>query len=143
MTTAKVTTNAAQVKTRMKNRGKAAENEIKRLLVAATDRVHATVINGISKQGRGRWYGKHQASAAGDYPATDLKGLRMNMSKQMDLVNKIGRVTSSANYSKHLEYGTVNMAPSPFMVPSLEKNRAILMLSFRDAGLLRKGGKSG
>lgn len=63
----------------------------------------------------------HVASAAGDAPNTDSG----------DLANDIGvdpkgigfEVISGSAYSEDLEFGTVNMAARPFMVPAAEKSR--------------------
>lgn len=138
-----VTTNSAEVKKRMIKREKIAEKQILRLLQRGVDRVESTVIVGLHGGPKsGATYTRrsvtHKASAAGQYPATDTGFLASNISSSLDKKRKIGRVTSSANYSKHLEYGTKDMAARPFMFPSLEKNRRKILSWFKDAGLLRR-----
>jgi HK97 gp10 family phage protein len=49
----------------------------------------------------------------------------------------IGQIRSSAPYSKHLEFGTVNIMPRPFMQPALEKNKAKIKRKFNQ-GILDK-----
>ena len=138
-----VTTNSAEVKKRMIQREKIAEKEILRLIQRGVGRVESTVIIGLHGGPKsGATYTRrsvtHTASAAGEYPATDTGFLASNISSSLDRKRKIGRVTSSANYSKHLEYGTKDMAARPFMFPSLEKNRKKILGWFKDAGLLRR-----
>ena len=55
-----------------------------------------------------------------------------------DIRGNTGIVTSSAPYSKHLEYGTQNMKARPFMFTSLEKNRRRILKMFKEARLLRR-----
>lgn len=138
-----VTTNSAEVNKRMKKRVEVTEKQILRLLQRSVDRVESTVIVGLHGGPKsGATYTRrsvtHQASAAGQYPATDTGFLASNISSSLDKKRKIGRVTSSANYSKHLEYGTKDMAARPFMQPSLEKNRRKIFNLFKNAGLLSR-----
>jgi len=78
----------------------------------------------------------HQSSARGEYPATDTGFLVANIAyKARDF---IGKVTSSAPYSKYLEYGTTSMSARPFMFPSLEKNRRKILKMFKDASLISR-----
>tara|TARA_R110000824_G_scaffold37643_1_gene115718 strand:+ start:1940 stop:2248 length:309 start_codon:yes stop_codon:yes gene_type:complete len=78
----------------------------------------------------------HQSSAGGQYPATDTGFLVANIAYMV--TNFVGRVTSSAPYSKYLEYGTTSMSARPFMFPSLEKNRMKILNMFKAIGLLRR-----
>lgn len=64
----------------------------------------------------------HQASAPGQPPANDLGNLAANIASQP--TKKTGgvlikTVSSKAEYSAALEFGTPNIAPRPFMRPSL------------------------
>ena len=48
----------------------------------------------------------------------------------------VGQIISSAPYSKHLEFGTVNMTERPFMQPALQKNKRKIENLFRK-GILK------
>ena len=134
----KVTTNANEVGKRMINRGVAAEKLIKQLIYKATSSVEKDVKLGINT---GPASGKRRrddsrASAPGEYPMADKGELAGKVS--FDIRGNTGIVTSSAKYSKHLEYGTQKMKARPFMFPSLEKNRARILKMFKEARLLRR-----
>ena len=132
-----VRTNAKDVAKRLNQREERAEKDITRLILKSVNMVHATVINGIQgppATGRKR----PDASAAGEYPMTDQGTLVQNISKHLSTTGFTGRVTSSAEYGPHLEFGTMNMLPRPFMQPSLEKNRRKILQGFKDAKLLRR-----
>jgi HK97 gp10 family phage protein len=68
---------------------------------------------------------EHQASAPGEPPATDTGALIA--SGRADAVMGPrwvrGVVEFKAPYAVHLEYGTRNMAPRPFLNPAIERNR--------------------
>lgn len=134
----KVTTNANEVGSRMINRGNATERIVKELIFKAVILVEKDVKIGINTgpaTGRLRRDGS-RASAEGEYPMADTGELASKIS--FDIRGNTGIVTSSAPYSKHLEYGTQNMRARPFMFPSLEKNRRRILKMFKDARLLRK-----
>lgn len=82
----------------------------------------------VSAPGRGRRYrrgkkGIHIASAPGDTPAPDYGDLKKKMTHEVisqgDTI--IARVTSTQNYSLHLELGTERIAPRPFLRPLVER----------------------
>lgn len=135
-----VRTNAKDVAKRLSKREERAEKDITRLILKSVNMVHATVINGIQgppATGRMRPDGS-RASAAGEYPMTDQSTLVQNISKDIATTGFTGRVTSSAKHGPHLEFGTMNMLPRPFMQPSLEQNRRKILQGFKDAKLLRR-----
>lgn len=69
----------------------------------------------------------HQASAAGEYPATDTGFLVNNIHVKLYGQKSFGAfIESRAPYSKFLEYGTVNMAARPFLKPALEATRPLV-----------------
>tara|TARA_Y100000361_G_scaffold95500_1_gene85453 strand:+ start:4249 stop:4674 length:426 start_codon:yes stop_codon:yes gene_type:complete len=139
MTRLKVTTNSNELSKRFEKRADVAEKDVLKLIQSAVDMVHSSVINGIQGPPKtGRTYGNHIASAKGEYPATDTGFLVQNISKQLNRTQFEGKVTSSAQYGVHLEYGTRNMDARPFMFPSLEKNRRKILQRFKDAKLLRR-----
>lgn len=65
----------------------------------------------------------HQASAAGEPPATDTGALASSISHRITDEGLSAEVGSDSAYAKFLEYGTVNMEPRPFLIPSVESNR--------------------
>jgi len=139
--TVKIKTNYLDVRHRLKRREKVAKKDIQSLIATATMDVRKTVVEGIQGPPKtGRTYTRrtvtHKASAPGEYPATDTGNLVSKIS--MIVQPFLGEVTSSAEYSKHLEYGTTYMQARPFMFPSLESNRRQIVQKFKKAGLLRK-----
>lgn len=68
----------------------------------------------------------HQASAPGEPPATDTGRLVTSIVSDVERDGRsvVGIVEARTEYAVHLEYGTRNMAPRPFMLPALERNRA-------------------
>jgi|TARA_R100000773_G_C4221176_1_gene120144 HK97 gp10 family phage protein len=65
----------------------------------------------------------HQASASGQFPASDTGFLANNIVTNLQGNGLEGEVISQAEYSQYLEYGTSKMGARPFMQPSLEQNR--------------------
>jgi HK97 gp10 family phage protein len=63
----------------------------------------------------------HQASAPGEAPASDTGALWKNITAEID--GKQAAITSNAEYSAALEFGTERIRPRPFMVPAMEKAR--------------------
>ena len=65
----------------------------------------------------------HQASASGQFPASDTGFLANNIVTSIQANGLEGEVISQAEYSQYLEYGTSKMGARPCMQPSLEQNR--------------------
>jgi len=74
----------------------------------------------------------HQASAAGEYPASDTGNLASNINVQIQTGGLSGTVESKAGYSSMLEYGTSKMAARPFMQPSAERARPYIRKKFTE-----------
>ena len=109
-------------------------------ILNSTDAVRNTVVDGIArgvKTGRDRGDGSI-ASAAGEYPATDTGFLVSNVSTKVTTEGEtvIGQIISAAPYSKHLEFGTRNMAARPFMQPSLDRNAKKIKEIFVREGII-------
>lgn len=97
---------------------------------AMLTRTHA--IRLIQQPGSGRVYTRapgsnrsreHQASAPGEPPATDTGILAGAMYVQRARGTKLSAEVGPADkvqYGKHLEYGTRNMAPRPFLKPAFD-----------------------
>lgn len=92
------------------------------------NQVRETAVRGIMQGNKtGRVYRRgnvvHQASASGEYPASDEGMLVNKITTQLALDQLSGDVISRAEYSYALEFGTRKMGARPFMQPSLEQNR--------------------
>jgi len=112
---------------------------------SATLLVQNTAKESLGRKGTGRVYEKynqrrtHQASVAGEPPATDTGFLRSNITMKVKKGSNgaiVGQIVSAAPYSQALEFGTTTMMPRPFMSPALEKNRRKIVKLFKDKGVL-------
>ncbi len=67
----------------------------------------------------------HVPSQPGQPPNADTRHLDSNIETELDASNQnpTVTVTSRAEYSAALEFGTSKMAERPFMRPAVEKNR--------------------
>ena len=64
----------------------------------------------------------HQASAPGQYPASDTGQLNSNIRIEPPTAGSLtGRVGTKIMHGRHLEFGTVKMAARPWLMPSFEK----------------------
>jgi len=121
------------------------ENKVKEYVTRATLMVQNTAEESIQAGGSGKSYKKynprrtHTASAPRQPPATDtgflVSQITMNVKTRAD-GSVVGQIISSAPYSKHLEFGTVNMQPRPFMQPALMKNKRKIQAMFK-RGILK------
>lgn len=88
---------------------------------------HASAVQGIQRGPKsGRVYRRgnvtHQASAPGQYPASDTGRLASNVEFRLPtLENLTGLVGTNIEYGPHLEFGTSRMAARPWLLPSFEK----------------------
>lgn len=76
----------------------------------------------------------HQASAAGEAPATDTGNLVNNIAVTFDEDGFGANVESNAEYSAALEFGTTTMAARPFMHPAKEEARPAVQRMLQDIG---------
>ena len=74
-------------------------------------------------QSKGRTYGKHTASVAGNPPNSDTEFLANNIFMVLDADKLGGSVESRADYSGFLEFGTSKMGARPYLQPALEENK--------------------
>ena len=94
---------------RAQSRAKSAVNELRN-----------SAITTLSKDGTGRRYGKHIASAPGQTPAPDTGSLRMRWRQfvfaepNLNGIKITVRIKSDVKYSEFLEKGTRKMAARPF-----------------------------
>ena len=81
-------------------------------------------------QSKGRTYGKHTASVAGNPPNSDTGFLASNIFMVLDADKFGGSVESRADYSGFLEFGTSKMGARPYLQPALEENRPKIIRMF-------------
>ena len=119
-------------------------NDILRTLTGNTDKVLKGIALMVETEAKismagpqsGAMYGKHRASAPGDPPAIDTGALAGSIYTATYTENKppaeatqvlpapernTVHVGPAVEYAEYLEFGTVNMAPRPFMQPALNK----------------------
>lgn len=70
----------------------------------------------------GRFYGNHQASAAGEAPAVMTGALKANIYIEKP-ANGVRVVVAGQEYAPYLEFGTRYMAARPFMSPEVMRER--------------------
>jgi hypothetical protein len=86
-------------------------NGLKALALMAQGDAQRRVLKGPKT---GRWYGRHRASAPGEAPANDTGFLAGSI--KIEVTEKLQvDLRALAPYAIHLEYGTVNMRPRPFL----------------------------
>lgn len=145
----KVTYNSGQSRINMQRYARALEKEVKAAIVGSAEALREEMITSIQKGVKtGKLYKRgsitHRASAPGQAPASDT-GTLANRSIDVRYerggrsafvgVNKGGGL----EYAMHLEFGTVNMAPRPFVKPASKKLAKPIRKALADA--VRKAGK--
>ncbi len=75
---------------------------------------------------------QHQASAPGEAPATDTGYLANSIQVDYEPGNLSAAVTVSAEYGEVLELGGRNIAPRPYLMPALEKEKDDFEAAIRD-----------
>lgn len=84
------------------------------------------------------WYGKHHPSVEGAYPAVDTGRLRASISFEVakgtkSVYGEVGSTLKNPPYPFWLEYGTSQMAPRPWLRPSVEKSKETIGKLFSEA----------
>lgn len=108
---------------------KSIESELAKALFASAKHVEAEAKRSITAGGKtGRVYKRrtvtHQASAAGEAPASDTGRLVNSINSYLNgLTSFVIAGRGIVNYATHLEFGTRKMAARPFMFPALEKSK--------------------
>lgn len=120
-------------------------NKVKEYVTRGTMMVQNTAKKSIMAGGTGKEYQKyeprrtHRASAPKQPPASDTGFLVSQITMNVDVKPNgtvVGQIISAAPYSKHLEFGTVNMTERPFMQPALMKNKRKIQAMFKK-GILK------
>lgn len=98
-------------------------------VIAATALVEDASVEKITSGPKtGRIYRRngvnHQASAAGEAPATDTGALLASRRAEVEENGLVGNVSYNTAYARRLELGDEDFAPRPYLNPSLEENRA-------------------
>jgi len=81
----------------------------------------------------------HRASAPGESPAVDTGFLIGSIGIEVDTEEGhrvVGKISASAPYAKHLEFGTRDMSARPFMAPALGRNAQKIERIFKKGGVL-------
>jgi len=121
------------------------DNKVKEYVTRGTMMVQNTAKKSILAGGTGKTYQKyeprrtHTASAPNQPPASDTGFLVSQITMDVDVKPNgtvVGQIISAAPYSKHLEFGTVNMTERPFMQPALMKNKRKIQSMFKK-GILK------
>jgi HK97 gp10 family phage protein len=108
--------------------GAEADKALAQIVMATAQNVRTHAIRAIQGGPKnGKSYEKyaprrtHRASAPGQAPATDTG--RLASSIMADITGLTAEVSANVQYAAPLEFGTVNMAPRPFLQPALESER--------------------
>lgn len=130
---------------RMQRYSKKVEKGSERAVKATSIWLRDEIMKSLEGQGTGRRYRRYpggpmyRASSPGRPPARRMGGLARSINWRYNGV--LGRllaggpsaiVYSSSKYAPHLEYGTVRMAPRPFMRPAARRAKRILEAAVRD-----------
>ena len=120
----------SSVKTRVTRAPKYAKVEakyasvVKNIIASGVQDTMNTAKTSIQQhQSKGRTYGKHTASVAGNPPNSNTGFLASNIFMVLDADKFGGAVESRADYSGFLEFGTSKMGARPYLQPALEENR--------------------
>jgi hypothetical protein len=92
--------------------------------------IEARIKISFSEAKHGVVYGEHQASAPGEAPAIDQGTLASSVQSYMETEHR-GGVGVGAEHGPHLELGTSNMEPRPFMAPAAESVKRDFQESLR------------
>ena len=128
MTTVKIEIDGlAQLTKQLQDLGLAGDEVIEEVILDVMTDTHAFAIQGIQggpKSGAVYVRGtvSHQASAPGQYPASDsgilASSVRLERATPLDC-----RVGTAVTYGPMLEFGTSRMAARPWLLPSFERAR--------------------
>tara|TARA_R100000482_G_C5118173_1_gene144210 strand:+ start:252 stop:680 length:429 start_codon:yes stop_codon:yes gene_type:complete len=121
-----------------------ARKNVRRAVFKGTNLVRNTAVESIKSGNKsGRVYKRgsvtHVASAPGQAPAADTGFLDSQITTEVKVQDNkvIGQIIASAPYAKHLEFGTSNILPRPFMQPALQKNKKKIVEIFKREGVVK------
>ena len=125
---------------------KNAKNNALKAVGRSTLVVTSTVLTSITAGGSGQTVKKynpnriHTQSKPLSPPASDTGFLVSQITSDIKTHpdgSVVGRIISSAPYSKALEFGTTQMTARPFMQPALEKNKRKIRSIFKQEGIIK------
>lgn len=123
---------------RLKRLSQESQAKVRRAVQATAAAVHADAVKSIQRgPASGLVYEKyqprrsHQASAPGQPPQSDTGALASSIA--MILRGMRAEVGTSLEYGKHLEFGTSEIKPRPWLVPAVERNRRDFAKAMREA----------
>jgi hypothetical protein len=79
----------------------------------------------------GNVYGTHVASQPGEPPAIESGNLVESAAIAMESPT-VGSITYTSDHAAAMEYGTVHIAPRPFLTPGIEAERAAFNAAISD-----------
>jgi phage gpG-like protein len=110
--------------------GRGGEQVVLETIVDLVTDTHAFAVSGIERGPKsGATYRRgnvvHQASAPGQYPASDTGRLASGVRMELPSAgNMTGRVGTAVAYGPMLEFGTSRMAARPWLMSSFERAKA-------------------
>ena len=124
----------SELSAQIKILGSAAELAVEEIVEDVAINTHSIAVKGIASQpASGKIYGKHQASAAGQFPMTDTGFLASNVKFEFR-TKQNAIVGTDVKYGKNLEFGMSRVAARPWLGRSfnqaIEKARGKLKRSF-------------
>jgi hypothetical protein len=104
--------------------GKEVAAKVDRKLKRAFDRIGTAVVADIRENMAAGRHGKGRPSPPGSPPA--VQTARLIRSITHEPISDGVRVGTNVTYGKHLELGTRKMAPRPFLVPAVHRNKRLI-----------------
>ena len=99
--------------------GAALDKSMDALVLKTAHRIRNKAIELILRGSKsGRTYGRHQASAPGEAPASETGRLVQSIQVKHRPGSMKATVSAGTGYARKLEFGTSIMAPRPFMRPA-------------------------
>lgn len=113
------------------------KSDVSKVIKLSCERVRSTSLDDMAKTQRNMnvsyfTHNKnvpHHPSLPGNAPAPDSGNLRDSIHYTIDEEDSliIGRVGTDVDYGRMLELGTSRVAPRPWLKPSVEKNREVIL----------------
>lgn len=123
------------------------KNDAEARMFKVVNKVKNRVEKKLSQRGRGEPYVRYfngqkiegTASRPMDPPATFTGELKRSISVSVEKEHNavVGKIIASAKHAPHLEFGTTNMQPRPFMHPTLEESKPMIKKEFGRKNFLK------
>ena len=125
-----------ELRNKLRNMPKELEAEMRKVVEAGAMLVRNDAIKSIQDGKKtGRVYKRgnieHRASAPGEAPASDTGRLVAAITYDMDDRKPIAYVRAATEYAKRLEFGTVEVAARPFLLPAVKKNEKKIEAAYK------------